>query len=133
MDGELAEVCEHELSENTKLQLLEGRHAEELTDLTDRNREYLRAWLPWVKQQPRGRGPQELHKGRSQAVRGKQRVPGRHLSRRSLGRGGRLSRHRLGERQHLSGLLARRGVPGPGDRDRCVPGIGWITSLRSST
>src|SRR3712207_696566 len=38
----------HELSENTELRLLEERHAEELTDLTDRNREHLRAWLPWV-------------------------------------------------------------------------------------
>ncbi len=24
------------------------RHAQELTDLTDRNREHLRAWMPWV-------------------------------------------------------------------------------------
>ena len=38
----------HKLSENTELRLLEERHAQELTDLTDRNREYLRAWLPWV-------------------------------------------------------------------------------------
>jgi RimJ/RimL family protein N-acetyltransferase len=34
--------------EDTELRLLEKRHAKELTDLTDRNREYLRAWLPWV-------------------------------------------------------------------------------------
>ncbi len=38
----------HKLGENTELRLLEERHAQELTDLTDRNREYLRAWLPWV-------------------------------------------------------------------------------------
>ena len=38
----------HILSENTELRLLEERHAQELTDLTDRNREHLRAWLPWV-------------------------------------------------------------------------------------
>ena len=38
----------HKLTEDTELRLLEERHAEELTDLTDRNREHLRAWLPWV-------------------------------------------------------------------------------------
>jgi ribosomal-protein-serine acetyltransferase len=27
---------------------LEERHAEQLADLTDRNREHLRTWLPWV-------------------------------------------------------------------------------------
>jgi ribosomal-protein-serine acetyltransferase len=42
------EVFSHKLTENTELRLLEERHAEELTDLTDRNREHLRAWLPWV-------------------------------------------------------------------------------------
>ncbi len=38
----------YKLSENTELRLLEERHAQQLTDLTNRNREYLRAWLPWV-------------------------------------------------------------------------------------
>ena len=38
----------HKLTEDTGLRLLEERHAKELTDLTDRNREHLRAWLPWV-------------------------------------------------------------------------------------
>ena len=38
----------HKLTEDTELRLLEERHAEELTDLTDRNRQHLRAWLPWV-------------------------------------------------------------------------------------
>jgi ribosomal-protein-serine acetyltransferase len=38
----------HKLSENTEVRLLEERHAKELTALTDRNREHLRAWLPWV-------------------------------------------------------------------------------------
>ena len=38
----------HKLTEGTELRLLEERHAEELTNLTDRNREHLRAWLPWV-------------------------------------------------------------------------------------
>jgi ribosomal-protein-serine acetyltransferase len=41
-------VFSHKLTEDTELRLLEKRHAKELTDLTDRNREYLRAWLPWV-------------------------------------------------------------------------------------
>ena len=38
----------HRLRDNTELRLLEERHAQELADLTDRNREYLRVWLPWV-------------------------------------------------------------------------------------
>ena len=38
----------HKLNESAELRLLEERHAKELTDLTDRNREHLRAWLPWV-------------------------------------------------------------------------------------
>jgi ribosomal-protein-serine acetyltransferase len=41
-------VFSHKLSENKELRLLEEHHAQELSDLTDRNREYLRAWLPWV-------------------------------------------------------------------------------------
>jgi ribosomal-protein-serine acetyltransferase len=41
-------VFEYELGENTDLRLLEERHAEQLADLTDRNREHLRTWLPWV-------------------------------------------------------------------------------------
>ena len=42
------EVFGYELGENTELRLLEQRHAEQLADLTDRNREHLRTWLPWV-------------------------------------------------------------------------------------
>ena len=38
----------HKLTEDTELRLLEERHAEELTNLIDRNREHLRTWLPWV-------------------------------------------------------------------------------------
>jgi ribosomal-protein-serine acetyltransferase len=41
-------VFSYELSENAEVRLLEERHAQELTDLTDRNREHLREWLPWV-------------------------------------------------------------------------------------
>jgi ribosomal-protein-serine acetyltransferase len=38
----------YKLSENTEVRLLEERHAQQLTDLTERNREHLREWLPWV-------------------------------------------------------------------------------------
>jgi ribosomal-protein-serine acetyltransferase len=41
-------VFVHKLSETTELRLLEERHAQELSDLTERNQEHLRAWLPWV-------------------------------------------------------------------------------------
>jgi hypothetical protein len=41
-------VFSYKLSENTEVRLLEERHAQRLTDLTDRNREHLREWLPWV-------------------------------------------------------------------------------------
>ncbi|CAN5853453.1 GNAT family protein [soil metagenome] len=36
------------VAERTELRLLEERHADELALLVDRNREHLRAWLPWV-------------------------------------------------------------------------------------
>lgn len=38
----------YELDEQSELRLLEERHAEELTELTDRNRQHLREWLPWL-------------------------------------------------------------------------------------
>jgi ribosomal-protein-serine acetyltransferase len=41
-------VFSHKVTVDTELRLLEQRHAEELTNLIDRNREHLRAWLPWV-------------------------------------------------------------------------------------
>jgi hypothetical protein len=37
---------EVKLSEKAEVRLLEGRHHQQLTDLTDRNREHLREWLP---------------------------------------------------------------------------------------
>ncbi len=36
------------LNENSELRLLEEQHAEELAEITDRNREHLREWLPWL-------------------------------------------------------------------------------------
>jgi hypothetical protein len=36
----------YNLSETAELRLLEERHAEELSALTNRNRDHLRAWLP---------------------------------------------------------------------------------------
>ncbi len=36
------------LGPDAELRLLEERHAEELFALTDRNRAYLREWMPWV-------------------------------------------------------------------------------------
>jgi ribosomal-protein-serine acetyltransferase len=41
-------VFGYELGENTELRLLEERHAEQLADLTARNWEHLRTWLPGV-------------------------------------------------------------------------------------
>jgi hypothetical protein len=41
-------VFSYRLSENAEVRLLEERYAQQLTDLTDRNREHLREWLPWV-------------------------------------------------------------------------------------
>lgn len=38
----------YKLGEHSELRLLEERHAQELTELTDRNREHLREWLPWL-------------------------------------------------------------------------------------
>ena len=38
----------YELDGNSELRLLEERHARELTELTDHNRQHLRAWLPWL-------------------------------------------------------------------------------------
>ena len=36
------------IDENSELELLNQSHAEELFELTDSNREYLRQWLPWL-------------------------------------------------------------------------------------
>lgn len=36
------------VGDETELCMLEGRHAQELFDLVDTNREHLRVWLPWV-------------------------------------------------------------------------------------
>jgi ribosomal-protein-serine acetyltransferase len=41
-------VFVHKLSETTELRLLEERHAQQLSDLTECNQEHLRAWLLWV-------------------------------------------------------------------------------------
>src|SRR5260370_31523571 len=36
------------IRENVYLQIMEERHAEAIYTVVDRNREHLRAWLPWV-------------------------------------------------------------------------------------
>ena len=36
------------IDQDLELRLLEERHAEELFALTDKNREYLKRWLPWL-------------------------------------------------------------------------------------
>jgi ribosomal-protein-serine acetyltransferase len=41
-------VFYHRLDQDVELRLLEERHAKELFALTDRNRAYLREWLPWL-------------------------------------------------------------------------------------
>ena len=38
----------YKLTGDTEVRLLQERHAQQLTDLTERNREHLREWLPWV-------------------------------------------------------------------------------------
>jgi ribosomal-protein-serine acetyltransferase len=38
----------YQINADTQLRLIEDRHARELFDLTDRNRRYLRQWLPWL-------------------------------------------------------------------------------------
>ena len=38
----------HQIDPETELRLLEERHAAELFALTDKNRDYLREWLPWL-------------------------------------------------------------------------------------
>lgn len=37
-----------QIDNNIRLELLQSHHAQEIFALTDRNREYLRQWLPWV-------------------------------------------------------------------------------------
>ena len=41
-------MFKYAVNNDVSLKLLESRHAEELFSLTDRNREYLREWLPWI-------------------------------------------------------------------------------------
>ncbi len=36
------------IDQGLELQLLNGGHADELYELTDKNRDYLRLWLPWL-------------------------------------------------------------------------------------
>ena len=38
----------HHITRDLALEILEARHADELYQLTDSNREHLRQWLPWV-------------------------------------------------------------------------------------
>lgn len=36
------------IDEDTELRIYEGRHAQEVAELVDQNRAYLRQWLPWL-------------------------------------------------------------------------------------
>ena len=36
------------IDEETELRIYEERHAQEVAELVDQNRAYLRQWLPWV-------------------------------------------------------------------------------------
>lgn len=38
----------HSVNNEIKLKILEPRFTEELYELSNRNRDYLREWLPWV-------------------------------------------------------------------------------------
>jgi ribosomal-protein-serine acetyltransferase len=82
-------VFSHKLMQDTHLRLLEERHAEELTDLTDRNREHLRAWLPlpWVDTNRTLEDRKNFIRGALGAVRAQHGLHCWHLARRSLGRG----------------------------------------------
>ena len=41
-------MFKYAMGEGTELRLLEERHAQELFELTDRSREHLRPWTPWL-------------------------------------------------------------------------------------
>ena len=41
-------MLSYKLSANAEVRLQEVRHSQQFTVLTDRNREHLREWLPWV-------------------------------------------------------------------------------------
>ena len=41
-------MFKYEIGDDAELRMLEDRHAEELFALVDRNREYLREWLPFL-------------------------------------------------------------------------------------
>lgn len=41
-------MCIYKIDDVTELRLLEEQHAEDLFALTDKNRAYLREWLPWL-------------------------------------------------------------------------------------
>ena len=44
----VAKMFSYRLNANLRLELLAPRHAQELFEAVDENREYLRRWMPWV-------------------------------------------------------------------------------------
>ncbi len=97
----------HKLTEDTELRLLEERHAQELTDLTDRNREHLRAWLPWVDTDRTLEDRKNFIRGALQQFAHNKGFAAGIWHEGRLARGYWLRPHRLGEPYHRVGLLAR--------------------------
>jgi hypothetical protein len=115
-------VFSHKLSERAELRLLEERHAEELSELTNRNRDHLRAWLPWIDHS------RTVEDRRKFIIRSLKQFAENTGFQAGFGTTGVWQEwwdttHRLAEPWYHVGLLARKGVPGQGTNDRSVSGV----------